>query len=234
VTRSVSVSVTNVDVVVTDSSGKPINDLTAGDFEVRQDGKLQPITNFSFVSNPLPSLSPVPEHGQAPPPAIVPRDAAQPAATRAHLIVFLDELHLTSVNRNRALTSLKEYLPTVVGPNVDVQFVTWDRSLRIRGPFINEAPLVGRMLSELEQEATLGNALLQERMDLIREIDEAFNPTEAAGNRRSSGRLCSTPPSSTSRPGPTRKRPRSTPRPRRCGSPSPPWRELRGARCSFS
>ncbi|MFI5120623.1 MAG: VWA domain-containing protein [Thermoanaerobaculia bacterium] len=175
VSRSVSVSVTNVDVVVTDSSGKPIADLTAADFEIRQDGKVQAITNFSFVRNPLPPPPPVLEHGQTPEPAIVPLDAAPPAAARAHLIVFLDNLHLTSINRNRALNNLKEYLPTVVGPHVEVQLVTWDRSLRIRGPFINEAPLLGTMLTELGKEATLGNIPVRERNDLIREIDQAFS-----------------------------------------------------------
>jgi VWFA-related protein len=174
ISRSVSVSVTNVDVVVTDAAGTPIRDLTSADFEIRQDGKVQPITNFSFVRNPLPPPLPVLEHGQTPEPAIVPPDAAPPAAARAHLIVFLDELHLTSINRNRALTSLREYLLTVVGPNVEVQLVTWDRSLRIRGPFINEAPLLGRILTDLGKEATLGNVPVHERLDLIREIDQAF------------------------------------------------------------
>jgi VWFA-related protein len=175
VSRSVSVSVTNVDVVVTDSSGKPITDLSPADFEIRQDGKVQPITNFSFVRNPLPPPPPALEHGQTPEPPIVPRNATPPAAARAHLIVFLDDLHLTSINRNRVLTSLKDYLPTVVGPNVEVQLVTWDRSLRIRGPFINEAPLVGSMLTELAKEATFGNVPVRERSDLIREIDRAFS-----------------------------------------------------------
>jgi VWFA-related protein len=175
VSRSVSVSVTNVDVVVTDSSGKPITDLAPADFEIRQDGRVQPITNFSFVRNPLPPPAPVLEHGQTPEPAIVPPDAAPPAAARAHLIVFLDGLHLTPINRNRALNSMKEYLPTVVGPNVEVQLVTWDRSLRIRGPFINEVPLLGTMLTELGKEATLGNVPVRERIDLIREIDQAFS-----------------------------------------------------------
>jgi VWFA-related protein len=179
VTRSVSVSVTNVDVVVTDSSGKPITDLAPADFEIRQDGRVQPITNFSFVVNPLPAPPPVLEHGQTPPPAIVPPDAAPLPAARAHLIVFLDEMHLTSINRNRSLKSLRDYLPTVIGPNVEVQFVTWDRSLRIRGPFINEAPLVGRMLDELQREATLGNVPVQERIDLIRQIDEAMTTGDA-------------------------------------------------------
>ncbi len=179
ISRSVSVSVTNVDVVVTDAAGKPITDLTAADFEIRQDGKVQPITNFSFVRNPPPPPPPVLEQGRTPEPAIVPPDSAPPAAARAHLIVFLDELHLTSINRNRALTSLKEYLPTVVGPHVEVQLVTWDRSLRIRGPFINDAPLLGRMLTELGKEATLGNLPVRERMDLIRGIDQAFGTADA-------------------------------------------------------
>jgi len=160
---------------VTDSSGKPITNLSPADFEIRQDGRVQPITNFSFVRNPLPPPPPALEHGQTPEPAIVPPGAAPPAAARAHLIVFIDDLHLTSTNRTRALNSLKEYLPTVVGPNVEAQFVTWDRSLRIRGPFINEAPLVGRILNELEKEATRGNIPVRERIDLIREIDQAFS-----------------------------------------------------------
>lgn len=175
VSRAVSISVTNVDVVVTDSSGKPITDLTAADFEIRQDGKVQPITNFSFVHNPLPAPPPALEHGQTPEPAIVPVEPALLAAARAHLIVFLDELHLTSINRNRALISLKEYLSTVVGPNVEVQLVTWDRSLRIRGPFLNEAPLLDTMLTELGKDATLGSVPIRERALLLREIDRSFS-----------------------------------------------------------
>ena len=175
VSRSVSVSVTNVDVVVTDAAGKPITDLSSADFEIRQDGKVQPITNFSFVRNPLPPPPPVLEHGQTPEPTIVPADAAPPPAARAHLIVFLDNLHLTPVNRNRALISLNKYLPTLVGPNVEVQFVTWDRSLRIRGPFISEAPLLRTMLTELGKEVALGNLPVREHIKLIEEIDEAFS-----------------------------------------------------------
>jgi len=173
ISRSVSVSVTNVDVVVTDSSGRPITDLSSADFEIFQDGKVQPITNFSFVNNPLPPPPPEPVHGQAPEPAIVPPEAAPPPAARAHLIVFIDALHLTPINRNRALIKLKEYLPTLVGPNVEVQLVTWDRSLRIRGPFINEAPLLGSMLTALGKEVALGDVPVRERIELIRRINDA-------------------------------------------------------------
>src|SRR5690348_11453681 len=38
-----------VDALVTDKSGRPITDLTAADFEVRESGRLQTIQAFKFV-----------------------------------------------------------------------------------------------------------------------------------------------------------------------------------------
>lgn len=174
ISKSVEVSVTNVDVVVTDSKGQPITDLTAADFEVRQDGVVQPLTNFSFIRN-APPAPPVPAEAAAP---ITPTPApalelATPQAARAHLIVFFDELHLTVPGKNRALKSLREYLPTVVGPNVEVQFVTWDRALRIRGPFTTNVPVLSSLLDSIGQETTLGEVAKRERDRIIREIDAA-------------------------------------------------------------
>ena len=48
--REVEVSVTNVEVVVTDSKGNRVSGLTREDFEVYQDGLPQKITNFYAVS----------------------------------------------------------------------------------------------------------------------------------------------------------------------------------------
>ena len=45
----IEVNVVNVDVTVLDRSGKPVSDLTKDDFEIREDGVLQQITNFSVV-----------------------------------------------------------------------------------------------------------------------------------------------------------------------------------------
>ncbi len=175
--KSVEVSVTNVDVVVTDSNGKPITDLTAADFDVRQDGVVQPLTNFSFIRNEpaAPSAAPAetPRAAPAPEPPLVPVE--QPQAARAHLVVFVDALHLTASNKNRALKSLRQYLPTVLGPNVEVQFVTWDRALRIRGPFTNDAAIVSSLLDALEQETAVGEVALNARTQIIREIDSAMN-----------------------------------------------------------
>jgi VWFA-related protein len=104
-----------------------------------------------------------------------------PQAARAHLIVFLDELHLTPGNKNRALKSLRQYLPTVVGPNVEVQFVTWDNALRIRGPFTSDVAIVSSLLEALESENALGGVTKREHDQIVRELDTAIMSDAAAG-----------------------------------------------------
>ena len=42
-----------VDVYVTDAQNNPVNDLTADDFDVLEDGKPQKVTSFSLVNIPI-------------------------------------------------------------------------------------------------------------------------------------------------------------------------------------
>lgn len=46
----VTTNLVQLDAVVTDKAGNPVTNLTAADFDVYQDGKLQKITNFTFVN----------------------------------------------------------------------------------------------------------------------------------------------------------------------------------------
>src|SRR5262252_4026526 len=48
----VDVSLVTVDVVVSDSAGRPVTTLTKDDFEVYEDGKLQEIRSFEPVDSP--------------------------------------------------------------------------------------------------------------------------------------------------------------------------------------
>ena len=45
--ETIEVSLVNVDVIVTDRAGNHVRGLTAADFELYENGKLQPITNFA-------------------------------------------------------------------------------------------------------------------------------------------------------------------------------------------
>jgi len=51
VIEKIDVSVVNVDVTVTDRAGNPVRGLTRDDFEVFEDGRPQPITNFYAVEH---------------------------------------------------------------------------------------------------------------------------------------------------------------------------------------
>src|SRR5215210_3748178 len=46
----ISTNLVQVDAVVTDGGGRQVTDLESRDFEILEDGKPQPITNFSYVS----------------------------------------------------------------------------------------------------------------------------------------------------------------------------------------
>jgi hypothetical protein len=49
-TLRITVTLVQVDSIVTDSKGKHITDLKPEDFELRQDGKVQKITHFSYIN----------------------------------------------------------------------------------------------------------------------------------------------------------------------------------------
>ncbi|HEX7614824.1 MAG TPA: VWA domain-containing protein [Thermoanaerobaculia bacterium] len=173
--RSVEISITNVDVVVTDAKGRPVTDLTPLDFILTQEGKKQTISNFSFVRNTntpaVPAAEPAPLE---PSPAASPAPAPPPGPAGAHLVVFLDFLHLTAPNRNRAVASLAEFLPRTVGPRVEVQVVSFDHALRPRGPFTNDGKVISAVLEGLKGETTLGDAPARERSGLFSQIDSAL------------------------------------------------------------
>ncbi|HRH41408.1 MAG TPA: VWA domain-containing protein [Pyrinomonadaceae bacterium] len=53
----VSTSLVQLDAVVVDKKGNPVTDLSPEDFEILQDGKVQKITNFSYIRRMLDSAS---------------------------------------------------------------------------------------------------------------------------------------------------------------------------------
>jgi VWFA-related protein len=172
VARSVEVSITNVDVVVTDAKGRAVTDLTPLDFVVLQEGKPQAISNFSFVRNTSP---PVAQPAAPAPPEAAPAAPPPPGPAGARLVVFLDFLHISALNRNRVVTSLAEFLPRTAGPRVEVQIVTWDRALRARGTFTSSGAVISSVLEALKGESTFGDALVREKNSFFPLIDTALN-----------------------------------------------------------
>jgi VWFA-related protein len=179
-TESMDVSVTNVDVVVTDSKGNRVVGLTADDFEVKQDGIPQKITNFYAVTGGKVLL----EDGKTV--ALdAPAGAADvPAPLKAHYVFYIDNLNIQPQNRNRMFKRLKEFIPQAVGPNAEGMVVTFNRSVKVRRPFTSDANDLVGAIEQIELETGGGTTLQGERRDAIQKISDARSSGEASSVAR--------------------------------------------------
>src|SRR5262245_18157694 len=100
-----------LDVIVTDASGKPVTALTKDDFGILEDKKQQKLTTFVFVEGrlPKPAAATVPAT-PAPGSAAAPATASAPASSTSaevnassptpgrHLVIVIDDLHIAPGN----------------------------------------------------------------------------------------------------------------------------------------
>jgi VWFA-related protein len=180
VSESVEVSVTNVDVVVTDSKGRRVAGLKPEDFEVRQDGVLEPITNFYAVEGGKVLL----EDGKSVPLTEPTVAADVPPAVKAHYVFYIDNLNIQPMNRNRMFRRLKEAVPEMIGPNAEGMVVTFDRSVKVRRPFTSDAGDIVSALEQIEYETAGGTTIQGERREAIDKIDASSTSDEAMGIAR--------------------------------------------------
>jgi VWFA-related protein len=180
VVESVDVAVTSVEVVVTDSKGNRVPNLTADDFVVQQDGMPQKVTNFYAVSGGKVLL----EDGKEIP-LDTSADAAEvPRELKAHYIFYIDNLNIQPQNRNRMFKRLKEFVPQAIGPNAEGMVVTYNRSLKVRRSFTSEASEIVAALESIELDTGGGTSQVGERRDAFRRIDETKSVGEATGIAR--------------------------------------------------
>ncbi|MBL8111521.1 MAG: VWA domain-containing protein [Acidobacteria bacterium] len=183
--QSFDLSVTNLDVIVTDSKGNRVTGLTKNDFVVVEDGMDQLITNFFAVDGGRVVFlgdEPVPP----PPPNAKPEEieAATPMPLpKTRLIIFVDSLHSAPFNRNRVLRNVEEWVRTTVKGDVEGMVVTWNRSLKTRQKFTTEGRQLSDVLKQLEEESALGTQRLSERRDVIDYIDQDSTSPEMAASR---------------------------------------------------
>ncbi len=182
--ESIDVNVVNLDVYVTDKRGNPVVGLRQEDFEVFEDGKPMPITNFYAVDGGQPvsgsDLAIVPEGVPSAPQGgpVAETAASLPEEQRLHLVVYIDNFNIRPFNRNRVFRRLREFLNDQLQPQDRVMLATYDRSLHNRHPFTSDAQLISQALFEIE--TLTGHAVHQdsERRDLLRAITEAQSVNE--------------------------------------------------------
>jgi VWFA-related protein len=145
-TASVELSLTNLDVVVTDAKGNPVRGLVAADFEVLHGGRPVELTNFSEIRL----------DGETAPEASA-SSAEEPSASpekppRRRVVLFFDRLYLPEPGIRKALfDSVRSLVGETLNEGDDVMIVTWERSIRTVLPFTDDLGALRRAIGRVEE-----------------------------------------------------------------------------------
>ena len=178
VAESVEVSVTNIEVVVTDSKGNRVPGLTKEDFQVFQDGVPQTVSNFYAVSGGKVLL----EDGKTvslEEPVTSPTKAEIPPELQARYILYVDNLNIQPQNRNRMFKRLKEFVYQTVGKQAEAMVVVFNRSLKVRRKFTADPSEVIQVLEQIEGETGGATSQVGERKDALQKINDATSAGQA-------------------------------------------------------
>jgi VWFA-related protein len=163
---SIDVRSVNVEVVVTDRSGKRVQGLTAADFRLKVDGRQVPIDGFTAVVNGQ-AASPAAEPEPSPEAArsvgtetSAPAEAATSAVGTSYL-VFVDDTFALGTERELMLKRLQADLP--VGPADRMAIVAFDgRRLDLLKDWTGDREALRQTLQEIRNRKSYGiNRLVQ-------------------------------------------------------------------------
>ena len=113
----ISVTLVQLDAVVTDKQGRLVTDLRSSDFEIYEDGRKQHITNFSFVSTQpeaLPAAATEPRSKAPLPPG--PPTRLRPNQVRRTIALVVDDLGLSFESTAAVRDALKKFVDQQMQP----------------------------------------------------------------------------------------------------------------------
>ncbi|MGC8917116.1 MAG: VWA domain-containing protein [Thermoanaerobaculum sp.] len=138
----VTVNNVNVDVVVRDAQGLPVNGLKVSDFRLWEDDKEQPITNFLAVEGGQVS--------QAKDPAVI----GQPMPRL--VVVFFDLYLMTESDKRTVLDTLHDTFAAGLPPGQEVAVLSFDGQLRVHTEPTASSERVLRALKEVSRLSATG------------------------------------------------------------------------------
>ena len=121
--ETIEVRIMNVDVVVTDRSGRAVGGLTKDDFELFDNEQKVDIANF-FAANELEAGLQTPEARQQLAVQATPQ-------ARRHFVVFLDNTTIEPSHRRQVMPQLRAFIDKSMRPGDDIMIAEWNNSLSI-------------------------------------------------------------------------------------------------------
>jgi len=114
----ITTKLVQVDAVITDKSGKPVTDLGSDEIEIREDGRAQRITHFSYVTQESAGTSesakPLPSPDKNAPP--LPPVRLRPEQVRRTIALVVDDLGLSSESTYYVRHALKKFVDEQMQP----------------------------------------------------------------------------------------------------------------------
>ncbi|MEA2570046.1 MAG: hypothetical protein QOI24_2047 [Acidobacteriota bacterium] len=149
--ESIEVRVTNIDVVVLDRAGHPVTGLTKEDFEIYEDGKLKPLSNFYEVRESVET------RGKSD--AAAPEAAAMKDPRPRRVIFFIDNYSMHPSKRAEVIRSIQKFFNRLLVPGDEAAIVTWNRNLKMIRSFTGDLDLLEASLGELAKSSSGGMSM---------------------------------------------------------------------------
>lgn len=182
---TIEVRVINVDVVVTDRKGNPVKGLKKEDFELYENGRPVPLSNFYEVTGGRAIAPDLAEPEPAPAPAAAaPVRQEAPDNLRRHIVFYIDNLSMAPFNRNRVFTQMKDFVKTVMRPGDEAMVAAFNRSMKVRVPFTRDPVQIQQTLDVLAGESAMGLSNRSERKDYESRIRDARDYDDAVATAR--------------------------------------------------
>lgn len=141
----ISTNLVQVDVMVT-KDGKQVTDLKLEDFEIREDGRVQPITNFAFVSVNSSPTKPAPGATSA----STTTPAPQPYEVKRTVAIVVDDLGLSFESMANLRQYLRKFVSESLRPNDLVAIIRTGGEVGALQQFTTDQRVLANAIAELK------------------------------------------------------------------------------------
>jgi VWFA-related protein len=150
--ETMEIAIVNVDVIVTDSDGKRVRGLAREDFEIYEDGKLQPVSHFAEYRGSGNANSALTAEAAAT--LGEPEKPTDQPTQRRTLVLFIELFKLPAYRVDPFIASIKDLVHKTIRSGDSVSLVTFDSRATVRVNATGDVALIERHLDEIGRECT--------------------------------------------------------------------------------
>lgn len=185
--ESIDVRVVNIDVVVTDRKGRPVDGLQADDFRVFESGRPVDVSYF-YAHSESGAAEPVEERSSDGAEAAAPDGRERSAFTVA---IYLDERNLEPNQRARVAQDLAEFLATQEQGRVDLILFSYGDELEVlAGPTRDVEVVRNALLDPAHERGSRAGQARAELRQAMAQSRDAYEACERVGANSAVGGLC--------------------------------------------